>query len=59
MDSVFWISFTTIIAGVISGVLVMLHKSKCKNVSCCWGCFNCIRDVKIEEEIEITNRTAL
>jgi hypothetical protein len=55
----FWISFSTIVAGVFSGFLVMLHKSKCKNTSCLWGCFNCQRDVEIEEQIEITNRNVL
>ena len=55
----FWISFSTIVAGVISGILVIMHKSKCKNTSCCWGCFNCQRDVQVEEEIEIKGQTAL
>lgn len=63
IDGTFWISFTTIVAGVVSGVIVILHKSKCKETSCCWGCFECTRDVGVEERIEEhehpTNQTVL
>lgn len=52
MTDTFWLSFAGIVAGVISGTLVYLNKSKCKNFSCCWGAFTCIRDTKAEERLE-------
>jgi len=33
-------------------LITACNKSKCSNVRCCCGCFECIRDVKAEEEIE-------
>lgn len=52
MTDTFWLSFAGIIAGVLSGILVYLNKSKCKNFSCCWGAFICNRDIKSEVELE-------
>ena len=52
MDSVFWLSFAGICAGILSGLLVYLNKSKCKTFSCFWGCFRCNRDTKGEIDLE-------
>ena len=50
-NGAFWIA----IAGSISAFAVILitafNKSKCQTVECC--CFKCIRDTRVEEDIEL------
>lgn len=36
------------ISGAISGILLVIWKSRCKTINCCWGGIQCDRDV-IEE----------
>lgn len=48
----FWISFAGICAGVISGGLVYIGKSKCKSFNCCWGGLGCVRDTQAEVSLE-------
>ena len=53
--SVFFITIATLSFGSIAMCLKYCLKSKCTVVGCkCWGCdFNIMRDVAIEEEIEL------
>ena len=52
-DSVFWITLTTIITGSIGLALKYCLKSKCDNVSCCWGGITIHRAVEIEQQEEM------
>lgn len=52
MTETFWLSLAGIIVGVIGAIFAALNKSKCANVTCCWGGMTCIRDVATEERIE-------
>ena len=52
-DSVFWISFITIISGMILKLASMCNKSKCKECSICGGRINIIRDIEAETELEL------
>ncbi len=38
--------------GLISLVFASMRKSRCENISCCCGLFNCKRDVMSAEELE-------
>jgi len=51
-DSVFWISFITIISGMILKLTSMCYKSKCKSIKICGGRMSCIRDTEAEEKID-------
>ena len=50
LSDTFWLSLAGIIAGVISGVLIYINKSKCSSVSCCYGLVVCVRNVEIESK---------
>jgi len=54
-NSVFWISFLTIVSGMILKLASMCQKSKCKECSICGGRFKIIRDTEAETEIELAN----
>ena len=45
-------NFITISAAAISSVLLVIFKSRCKNISLCWGLVGCIREVQDESEEE-------
>jgi hypothetical protein len=51
-NGAFWIAIAASISGFIVVVIAAVNKSKCKNVSCCYGLFSCIRDTESEEKIE-------
>ena len=36
---------TALIVSSIGGLLLIIFKSKCKTISCCWGLLNCIREI--------------
>ena len=36
---------TALIVSSIGGLLLIIFKSKCKTINCCWGLLNCIREV--------------
>jgi hypothetical protein len=58
-DSVFWISFVTIMSGMILKLASMCYKSRCKEIKLCGGRITCIRDTDAEEkfdEFELTHR---
>jgi len=52
-NSVFWITITTILTGSIGLAIKFCLKSKCDNVSCCWGGIVIHRNVEIEQEEEM------
>ena len=51
-DSAFFITISTMGFAFLGVVVRYLLKSKCKDVKCCWGLFECERAVDIEEDIE-------
>ena len=51
-DSVFWISFVTIVSGMILKLASMCYKSRCKEVKLCGGRMTCIRDTEAEEKFD-------
>jgi len=52
-NSVFWITLATILTGSIGLAIKFCLKSKCDNVSCCWGGLTIHRNVEIEQEEEM------
>ncbi len=52
-DGVFWITVATILTGSLGLAIKYCLKSKCDNVSCCWGCLLLHRNVLIEHDEEI------
>lgn len=52
-NSVFWITLATILTGSIGLALKYCLKSKCRNLSCCWGFLIVDRDVDIEAQEEM------
>lgn len=51
-NATFFISIAGIISALIVGLIAAINKSKCSNVVCCWGLFNCVRDTEGEIELE-------
>lgn len=51
LDSVFWISFVTIVSGCILKLASLCFQSKCKECTVCGGRIRIIRDVESEERI--------
>ena len=45
-------NFITISAAAIGSTLLVIFKSRCKNISLCFGLVNCIRDVQTESDEE-------
>ena len=45
-------NFITISAAAIGSTLLVIFKSRCKNISLCFGLVNCIRDVQSESDEE-------
>jgi len=59
LDNIFWLSFVTIVSGMILKLASLCHKSKCKECELCGGKIRVIRDVEVEErerEFEITHK---
>lgn len=52
-NSVFWITLATILSGSVGLALKYCLKSKCRNLSCCWGFLIVDRDVDIEAQEEM------
>ena len=44
-NGAFILTFAGVITGCISGLFVYVLKSRCTNIQCCWGGFNCTREV--------------
>ena len=41
---------SALIISSIGGLLLIIFKSKCRTISCCWGMWNCVRDVNAGED---------
>lgn len=41
---------SALIISSIGGLLLIVFKSRCKTISCCWGMWSCIREVNEEED---------
>ena len=52
-DAVFWVSLSTITAGLIKFTITYCLKSKCSDFSICFGLLKIKRDVGVERDIEI------
>ena len=57
-DGVTIIAIITLCIGAFAMVTKLCYKSKCSNISCCFGLINIKRNVEIENDIEtdITNK---
>ena len=45
-------NFITISAAAIGSTLLVIFKSRCRNISLCFGLVNCIREVQSDSEEE-------
>jgi len=45
-------NFITISAAAIGSTLLVIFKSKCKNITLCWGLLGCIREVADDDTDE-------
>jgi len=45
-------NFITISAAAIGSTLLVIFKSRCKNISLCWGLIGCIREVQTDSDEE-------
>ena len=45
-------NFITISAAAIGSTLLVIFKSRCKNISLCWGLIGCIREVQDDDTDE-------
>ncbi len=52
MDNTLLLSIITLGTGVLALVVKYSFRSKCYDVTVCWGCFNIKRDIKSEVELE-------
>ena len=41
---------TALIVSSIGGLLLIIFKSRCRTISCCWGMWNCVREVPDEDD---------
>lgn len=57
-NSAFLLTISTVFTGCISGMLVYMLKSRCTNITCCWGGFNCEREVIPANRLDIVSSPA-
>jgi len=50
LSEVFWISFITVVSGLILKLASYCYKSKCSKVNLC--CFSIVRDINNEEKLD-------
>lgn len=43
---------TALLLGSIGGLLLIIFKSRCETISCCWGLWQCKRQLIEEDEDE-------
>ena len=41
-----------LVLGSVGGLLLIIFKSRCQTISCCWGLWSCDRKVPIESDDE-------
>lgn len=49
----FWLSVITMMLAGIGMCVKATLASKCSNSEFCWGCLKIVRDVQVEEDIEL------
>jgi hypothetical protein len=54
-DSTFFLSLSTIIVGFGAVLIRSLYKSKCENLTCCFGLLEIVRNVDLEQQIDLQN----
>ena len=47
---------TALIVSSVGGLLLIIFKSRCRTISCCWGMWNCVREVPVEDEDDDKNK---
>ena len=52
-DSVTFIAIITLCIGAFGMIAKLCYKSKCSNISCCFGLINIKRNVEIENDTEM------
>ena len=52
-DAVFFVTIGTLITGFLGVVIKYCLKSKCEQITFCWGCFEINRRVDLEVQEEI------
>ena len=52
-DGITVIAIITLCIGAFSMIAKLCYKSKCSNISCCYGLINIKRNVEIENDTEI------
>jgi hypothetical protein len=52
-DGIFVLSAASLVAGLLAASIRLCYKSKCQNISCCYGLFEIHRDTEGEEAIDI------
>ena len=45
-------NFITISAAAIGSTLLVIFKSRCKNITLCWGLIGCVREVQSDSDEE-------
>ncbi len=44
---------SALIVSSIGGLLLIIFKSRCRTISCCWGLYSCVREIpEVDEEEE-------
>jgi hypothetical protein len=52
LSEIFYSNLVTICSGIILAIVAVAYKSKCRNISCCFGFIQIDRDVIAEEHID-------
>jgi hypothetical protein len=53
MSESFILGLIASVGGLITLIFASLRKSRCGDVSCCFGCFKCKREVLTEHELKL------
>jgi len=53
MSESFILGLIASIGGLISLIFASLRKSRCGDISCCFGCFKCKREVLTADELKL------
>ena len=43
---------TALVISSLGGLLLIVFKSRCKTIKCCWGLWSCVRELPDDEEPE-------
>lgn len=53
MSESFILGLIASVGGLITLIFASLRKSRCGDISCCFGCFKCKREVLTNEELKL------